>query len=95
MFYLVHPDTFSVKLSNRFSYLDVPSWRCIPLVSVKTVVEACVKVDKWMFKYFLPQRCQQSCKKMVGIWMDGWMGGRKSQFKDCLQQSIINMSNDY
>jgi hypothetical protein len=23
----------------------------------------------------------------MGGWMDGWMGGSKSRFKDCLQQS--------
>ena len=25
----------------------------------------------------------------MGGWMGGWMDGSKSQFKDCLQQSII------
>ena len=24
---------------------------------------------------------------MGGGWVDGWMGGRKSRFNDCLQQS--------
>jgi hypothetical protein len=27
----------------------------------------------------------------MGGWMDGWMGGSKSGFKDCLQQSKIDI----
>ena len=27
-------------------------------------------------------------------WMDGWMGGWESGFKDCLQQSKIDLINN-
>jgi hypothetical protein len=30
----------------------------------------------------------------VGGWMGGWMDGSKSHFKDCLQQSKIQKSNN-
>ena len=41
MFYIVHRDIFSVKLSNRSLFLDVPSWRHGPWTSVKSGVKAC------------------------------------------------------
>jgi hypothetical protein len=31
----------------------------------------------------------------MGGWVDGWMGGCKSCFKDCLQQSKIQLSYFY
>ena len=33
---------------------------------------------------------EMKLQKPVGEWMDGWVGGGKSQFKDYLQQSKIN-----
>jgi hypothetical protein len=27
----------------------------------------------------------------MGGWLDGWVGGSKSRFKDCLQQSKITL----
>jgi hypothetical protein len=31
----------------------------------------------------------------MGGWVDGWMDGRESRVKDCLQQSKIGLSKDF
>jgi hypothetical protein len=31
----------------------------------------------------------------MGGWMDGWVGGRESGVKDCLQQSKITVLENY
>ena len=42
MYFIVHTDKFSVKLSRRSSFLCVLSWRHGPQTSVKREVEACM-----------------------------------------------------